>query len=120
VASLRNRAGAFVTPTLASITAAIDASAPALAQDVRAPIVDAPGAGAYPISALTFLLVNQDMPDARKAAALRDFIAWAIHDGQAMAEPLDYAPLPQALVHVDETLLRRLTGAGRPIAARTE
>jgi phosphate transport system substrate-binding protein len=116
MALLRNRAGQFVEPTLASILAAIDASAAALEKDVRTPTVDAPGQDSYPIAALTFLLVYQDQPDARKAKQLVDFIAWAIHDGQSLAAPLDYATLPPALVRVNEATLKRLTSAGKPIA----
>src|SRR5207237_4579699 len=39
-ALVQNRAGKFVAPTLASTTAAVEASAPALARDVRTPIVN--------------------------------------------------------------------------------
>jgi phosphate transport system substrate-binding protein len=48
---LKNRAGNFVEPSLASTTAAVAASAAALAKDVRTPIVNAAAPDAYPIAA---------------------------------------------------------------------
>jgi phosphate transport system substrate-binding protein len=117
MASLGNPGGQFVAPSLASVTAAIEASAAALARDVRTPIVNAPGAGSYPISALTFLLYDQDQGDATKAKQFVDFVRWAIHDGQPMAGPLDYAQLPQAVVTQVEATLGRVTVHGQPLPA---
>jgi len=115
VARVRNKAGNFIEPTLASITAAIAAAAPALAKDVRTPIVNSAAPEAYPISGLTFLIVYQDMKDPARAKALADFIDWAIHDGQAMVEALDYARLPEAVVKVNEATLRTLTAGGKKL-----
>jgi phosphate transport system substrate-binding protein len=109
VAWVRNKSGQFVEPTLASTTAAVSASAQSLAKDVRNPIANASGAEAYPISGLTFLLVYQDSKDAARGKALAQFISWAIHDGQEMAEGLDYARLPDAVVKVNEATLKTLT-----------
>lgn len=116
-ARVRNRSGKFVEPTLASTTAAAEGAAALLAKDVRTPIVDSPAPDAYPISGLTFLLVYQDQKDAAKAKALADFIQWAIHDGQAVAASLDYAPLPDAVVKVNEATLRKVTVSGKPLVA---
>jgi phosphate transport system substrate-binding protein len=112
-ALLRNKAGQFVAPSLASTTAAVSASAAALAKDVRTPIVNAAGAESWPISGLTFLLVYRDQKDPAKGRALAQFIDWAIHDGQSMAEGLDYARLPEAVVKVNEANLGQLTAGGK-------
>jgi phosphate transport system substrate-binding protein len=113
VARVRNKAGTFVEPTLASTVAALASSAPALAKDVRAPIVNADAHDAYPIAGLTYLLVYQDTKDPVRGKALADFISWAIHDGQAVAEGLDYARLPETVVKVNEASLRLLTAGGK-------
>jgi len=34
----------------------------------------------------------------RIAAALRDFVAWAMADGQTMADDFGYIPLPPAVI----------------------
>lgn len=118
MALLRNRAGKFVAPSLEGTTAAMAGAAAALTKDVRAPIVDSPAPDAYPIAGLTFLLVYQDAKDPARGRALADFIAWAMHDGQAYASGLDYAPLPPEVVRVNEATLGRLTAGGRPLAAK--
>ena len=117
VARVKNRAGKFVEPTLASTTAAAEGAAALLGKDVRTPIVDSPAPTAYPICGLTFLLVYQDQKDIAKAKMLADFIDWAIHDGQQVAEGLDYARLPDAVVKVNEGVLRKLTAGGKPLIA---
>ena len=100
VAVIRNAAGSFVTPSIASVTAAAAGVAEKLPadSDFRLSIVNAPGAEAYPISSLTWLLVYEQQRDAVKGRKLVDFLGWALHDGERYAAPLDYAPLPPALV----------------------
>ncbi len=115
-ALVRNKAGQYVEPTTAAVTAAMDGVAASLAKDVRTPIVNSPAPAAYPICGLTFLLVYQESRDAARGKALADFIRWAIHDGQSFAADLDYAPLPDAIVKVNEGSLKRLTAAGKPLA----
>ncbi len=115
VCHLQNRAGEFIEPTLASTTTAAEGAAALLAKDVRTPIVDSKAPGAYPICGLTFLIVYQDQKDAEKAKTLADFIQWAIREGQEVAEKLDYARLPEAVVKVNEAALRKLTVAGKPL-----
>ena len=117
VAALRNRSGAFMPPSLASTTAAVQSSAAMLAKDVRTPIVDAAAADAYPIAGLTFLLVYQDQKDPLKAKALVDFISWAMHDGQAVVEGLSYAKLPEAVVKVNMGTLATLSANGKKLLA---
>jgi len=116
-ALVRNKSGQFLAPTLASTTAAVAASANALAKDVRTPIVNAAAPDAYPIAGLTFLIVYQDTKDPVRAKTLRDFIDWAIHDGQSMVEALDYARLPDAVVKVNEATLKTLTSGGKALSA---
>ena len=50
---------------------------------------------AYPISSTSYLMFYRSQPDGAKEAALKHFVAWALADGQALAEGLDYAPLPE-------------------------
>lgn len=116
VASLKNAAGNIVAPTLQGATAAAEATAQALGQgtDFRVSIVNAPGANAYPISSFTWLLVYQNPKDATKAQKLNDFIKWALTEGQAAAASLDYAPLPQNMVQLEQARLATInTGAAR-------
>ena len=115
IAALRNKAGKFVEPSLASTTAAVAGAEAALATDVRAPIVNSASPDAYPISGLTYLLVYKDQKDAKKARALAEFIRWSMHEGQDMVEALDYARLPDPVIKINDANLLKLNANGKPV-----
>jgi phosphate transport system substrate-binding protein len=115
VASLRNKSGAFVAPTIASITAAAGGMATQMPSDMRVSITDADGKDSYPISAFTYILVYREQSDAIKGPALAKFLRWATHEGQAAAAPLLYAPLPDVVVKKVDTKLGDLTLNGKKI-----
>jgi phosphate transport system substrate-binding protein len=111
-AYLQNAAGSFVPPSTAGVTAAASGTADSMMKDVRVSMVNAPGAAAYPISGFTYLLVYREQKDAAKGKALVDLLDWAIHQGQAFAEPLSYAALPGAVVKLDEAALGSIQSTG--------
>ncbi len=116
VAAIKNSAGTFVLPSLEGATAAAAGIAQALPQDsdFRISIVNAPGANAYPVSSFTWLLVYENQSDAGKARKLIDFIQWALTDGQKTAPTLDYAPLPENMVQMEQQRLATIkTGAAQ-------
>ena len=91
--------GTLVRPSPKSVTAAADASFKSIPEDFRVSITNADGKDAYPISGFTYFLVWQDLKSAgSKGKDWVGFLKWAITDGQKMAEPLAYAPLPKALI----------------------
>jgi len=69
---------------------------------------------AYPISTLTFLIIPKDGTDAAKRSALKSFVTYVISDGQAEAEKLEYAPLPDAVKQYNQKVLGELTTNGQP------
>jgi phosphate transport system substrate-binding protein len=99
-ALIRNAAGAWVGPTLGSVTAAAAGATEKLPanSDYRVSIVNASGRDAYPISSFTWILVYEHPRDAVKRKALVNFLRWAYQDGQKMAQSLDYAPLPTNMI----------------------
>jgi phosphate transport system substrate-binding protein len=98
-ASVKNKAGDYIPPTLASTSAA--AVGLTIPEDLRISTIDAPGKTAYPITALTFLLVYQDVCKAGKdqagAKRLKAWLQYAEGDGQSVAGELQYAKLPDDL-----------------------
>jgi len=98
-AMLKNAAGEYVAPAIASVTAAAAGASAKLPSttDYRVSIVNASGTGVYPISSFTWIILYQKQPDPVKGKTLVDFLRWALNDGQAMEAPLDYAPLPDAM-----------------------
>ena len=112
-----NAAGKTIHASEASVSAAA-ASLTNPPEDLRVSITNAPGDGAYPISSFTWILLYKDQADAAKGKALVDFLWWATHDGQALAAPLHYAPLPKEFVPLVEAKLKSVTAGGQ--AARAE
>jgi len=111
VATIANQAGAFVAPSPASAAAALEAFKDDLAKDVRAPVVDPPASAkaAYPITGISFLLVSKNSSSTTEQMAVRDFIAYAISNGQDAAESLSYAKLPLSVQQKADALLAQLT-----------
>lgn len=105
MASLKNQAGNFITPSLESTSAA--AAGAQFPEDLRFSVANSASAEAYPIVGATWILAYDKMSDPAKAAALRAWLTWALNDGTAVATDLGYAPLPDdlrtlALAKVDE------------------
>jgi phosphate transport system substrate-binding protein len=96
-AKVRNRAGNFVEPSVASTTAAAAGALKHMPGDFKIMITNAPGAESYPISGFTWLLIRPQY-DAAMGKALVEFLDWAMVDGQKMVSDLYYAPLPDSLV----------------------
>src|SRR5213080_1315969 len=94
-ADMKNSSGAFITPSLESVTEAL-ASAK-IPEDFRFSMVNPSGEKAYPISGATWLLVYEQQKDAAKGKKLVEFLDWAMAKGETMAAALDYAPLPESL-----------------------
>ena len=115
-AKVKNAAGNFVVPSLASATAAAASARFAKDTDFRVSITNAPGAQTYPISSFTWLLVHTDTKDAAKAKLLRDFLAWMVTpEAQDMAGQLQYAPLPAEVIGLVKPRIAALKGAGKPL-----
>ncbi|MEZ4220251.1 MAG: phosphate ABC transporter substrate-binding protein PstS [Polyangiaceae bacterium] len=112
-AALKNKAGEFVTASIPAITKA--GAGAEMPDDLYVSITDSAGAGAYPISAYTYLLVYEDGADAVKSKALAEFLWWAIHDGQSHAEALHYAPLPDPVMKKVEARLKTLKAGGKAL-----
>jgi phosphate transport system substrate-binding protein len=96
-ADVKNSAGAFVTPTLAGVTAAAAASKE-MPDDFRVSITNAPGKTSYPISTFTWMLIPSEIKDGAKKKAISDFLAWMLDKGQKEAPALSFASLPASVV----------------------
>jgi phosphate transport system substrate-binding protein len=94
---VKNAEGEFIQASLASVTAAA-AGMKDLPEDFRVSITNAPGKGVYPISSFTWLLIPSKIQDPAKKKAIKEFLAWMLADGQKLAEPLLYAPLPKTVI----------------------
>jgi phosphate transport system substrate-binding protein len=128
-AFVQNQAGNFVEPTLASTEAAVAASAGNLpAGDAswnNVTLVNAQGADSYPIASFSYLLLYKELADnptmtEAKAKALTDFVNWAITDGQQFSPELEYVPLPDQVVKLNQDTLSQISFKGNSIANSTQ
>jgi phosphate transport system substrate-binding protein len=108
-ASVKNKSGEFVKPSLESVTGAAAGVAADMPEDFRVSITDAPGPAAYPISGMTWLLVYEKQKDAEKGQKLVAFLGWMLRDGQKQASDLHYAPLPPAVATKALASLAKIT-----------
>jgi len=96
MADVKNSSGNFVTPSLASTSAA--AAVDVIPDDLQLDVADSSVADAYPIVTATYIMAYDNMEDADKAEALKAFLTWALGDeGSQIAENLGYAPLPDSV-----------------------
>jgi phosphate transport system substrate-binding protein len=108
-ASLVNKAGKTVVAGGDTLASAITDFASALDPNkLTATIVDAPGAGSWPIAGYTYLVLHTtSMKDCVKAQKILDYIRWTLTDAGAAkaATNLGYSVLPDA---VRTTVLAKL------------
>jgi phosphate transport system substrate-binding protein len=118
-AAVKNKAGQFVVPTLSSTSAA--------GQSVKVPanlgikISNPPGAGSYPITSQTFIVVNKDLckagiPGGEGAAkGVVKFIQYGLSEGQSILAQADYASLPSSILAKSKVAASSLQCNGAPL-----
>jgi phosphate transport system substrate-binding protein len=92
-ASVKNKDGKFVAPTLDGATAALAGAT--VKDDLTYSALNTAGADAYPITAATYVLVYTT--PASNANAIRGWLTYLLTDGQDLANQVDFAPLPTSL-----------------------
>ena len=78
-------------------------------------ITNQAGAGVWPISASTFILMPKKVTDAAASQAALKFFAWAYANGDKAAEELDYVPMPE---NVKKLVMSRWAGITGPDSKR--
>jgi len=97
-ANVKNAEGEYIAPTLESLTKAAEQSVNELPDDLRQSIANSKGKGSYPISSYTYLLIYEKQKDPWKGKILKEFLAWALSDGEKFVNELGYAPLPLTVI----------------------
>jgi phosphate transport system substrate-binding protein len=115
-AKIQNKAGNYITPSIASVTAAANITIPA---DGKVSLTNTDAANGYPIAGLSWVLIykeqNYNGRSADRSTKMVKLIWWAIHEGQQYGAPLSYASLSPAAVKVGEDLLKSATYGNKPI-----
>lgn len=115
-ARVQNKAGRFITPNVASTSAAGNIQLP---DDAKVSLTNTDAADGYPISGFTWGLIYKEQAynnrAQNRAEKLVKLLWWNIHDGQKYCEGLNYAPLSKSAVTVAENQLKSVTFNGKPI-----
>ncbi len=116
VASLKNKSGNFVAPTLASTSASANVDIPA---DMRVSITNTEAPDGYPICSFSYILMYKDLSynikSEAKAKNVLALVKWIITDGQQYSESLNYAKLPESVVQKSMDLLKTVTYNNKPL-----
>jgi phosphate transport system substrate-binding protein len=115
-AKVQNKAGNFITPSIASVTAAANIQIPA---DTKVSLTNSEAADGYPISGFSWVILYKEQKyndrSLDRATKLLKLVSWMIHDGQQFSAPLTYAPLSAAAVSAGDAVLKSATYDGKPI-----
>jgi len=95
VAQVANGAGDFVAPTPDTASKALAGAE--VNDDLTYDPINSDAAGAYPITAPTWVLVDKVQPNADQEALVKAYLNYLLTTGQASATNLLYAPLPPDL-----------------------
>ena len=116
-ALVQNRDGRYPAPDRAAFQAAAGNADWKRAPGFYQILTDQPGKAAWPISGASFILMHAKQERPQSAEEVLKFFDWAFHQGQAMAEELDYVPLPDNVVGLIEDAWKSniRDGAGKPL-----
>jgi phosphate transport system substrate-binding protein len=106
--AVQNAAGEFVKASPDAVTKAATAAAVNMPGDFRVSITNADGAGVYPISSFTWILLYEMPKDAVRARQMVAFMNWALTDGQKFATELGYAALPANVVTLETAAVQKI------------
>lgn len=120
VAEIKNAAGNYVVPTFETVTNAAAETINETPADLRVSITNAKGANAYPISSYVYILVYKEQTDEAVGKVLVDFLTWGINEGSKYAQPLYYAPLPQAMVKRASEKIALVSHNGKSLKAEAK
>ena len=108
VAQMQNRDRQWVLPDDLTFKAAAAGAEWTRTPGMGVILTDQPGKATWPMSGASFILmhIKQDRPD--QGRAVIKFFDWAFKNGAAMADELDYVPIPDAVVPHIQTQWKRM------------
>lgn len=115
-ANMVNASGKTVTASIDSTQSALNDFGGQMPDTLARSIVNAPGAGSWPIAGYSYLLLYMQQSDCTKAQKMTEWFRWALGpDGTQYATQLLYAPVPAAVQQQEQAKLAQMTCNGSPI-----
>jgi phosphate transport system substrate-binding protein len=113
---LKNRAGTFVAPTIESFQAAASNADWKNAPGFYMVLTDQPGAGSWPITGASFILIYKNQKNPAQAGDILSFFDWCFTHGGEIARGLFYVPLPDEVARlVRDTWTKEVTSGGKAV-----
>jgi len=109
-ALMENRAGNFVAPDQKSFKAAAAGADWAHAPGMYLILTDQPGAGSWPITGASFILMHTVQDKPANAKEVLQFFSWAFKNGDGMASELDYVSMPDSVVSLIQASWKNIKG----------
>lgn len=109
-AALLNKAGNYVLPTVATISAAASSVANSTPADERVSIIFTADPNAYPIVNYEYAIVDSNQPAPAVAEAVRAFLGWAIDEGNSHSflDQVHFLPLPPTVKALSQAQIDKL------------
>jgi len=115
-ALMGNKDGKFVAPEQDAFKAAAAGADWAHAPGMYLMLTDQPGAGSWPITGASFILMHTTQEKPATAKEVLKFFAWAFESGDQMAASLDYVPMPDSVVSLIKTSWKQIKDkTGKPV-----
>jgi phosphate transport system substrate-binding protein len=113
-AAVENSSGAYVVPSGASVAA--DAAAFPAVSATNYLIVNGTGAGSYPISTYSWVIVYQKQSNTSNGIALGKMLDWMATAGQSDSAAIGYVPLPANIQSLAEATINQMqNSSGQPL-----
>jgi phosphate transport system substrate-binding protein len=113
-AAVQNSSGAYVVPSSASVAA--DAAAFPAVSATNYLIVNGSGAGSYPISTYSWVIVYQKQSNTNNGIALGKMLDWMATAGQSDSAAIGYVPLPANIQSLAEATINQMqNSSGQPL-----
>jgi phosphate transport system substrate-binding protein len=114
---MQNKDGKIVAPTAEAFQAAAASADWNSVPGYGVILANQPGAGSWPMTAATFILIPKQPQDTAAATEALKFFAWAYAKGGKMAEELDYVPMPEKVVSDIKAMWAKdiKDGSGQPL-----
>ena len=109
-AYVANGSGKFVQPDAKTIAAGAAGFISKTPPSTTISMINGPAADGYPIINYEYAIVNTAQSDATKAEAIRAFLHWAVHAGNAGSYlgAVDFQPLPSSVATLSDNLIAKI------------
>ncbi|MDX2006930.1 MAG: phosphate ABC transporter substrate-binding protein PstS [Meiothermus sp.] len=118
-ATLQNRSGNWVRPSLESATRSIAGTSIPADLRLKSQVVNTTDPQGYPIVGMTWMLVYREQSvtarSVDQARAIQQYLRWVLTEGQALNLKARYVPLPAQVVRRARELVEGMTYKGQPI-----